>query len=87
MKLCSKCHINKAVKVRKLDKKKLPSEYFHPPDETISLMLKFHKMDSSNTDYWIHLPPEMILSKYDYYLCHTCVSTEANYEWNYWMLI
>jgi hypothetical protein len=83
---CTKCRNNTAVKLRRLDKSKLPQQYYHKPDADLSIIMKLNKMDTSNTDYWIHLPPSMILSKYDYYLCADCYkdNCELNYEWNYW---
>lgn len=85
---CSNCRENNATNVRIFDYKKLPTEYFHRPDETIVQMLKYSiPEDEIYPTYWIHLPLNMICSKYPYYTCDEChkkIYKEFLFTWNRW---
>jgi hypothetical protein len=58
--------------------KLLPPEYFHPPDENIVIMLGYHGVKNLYPDYWIHLPPEKLLTKYTTKACSYCYVNRYN---------
>lgn len=89
--LCQKCRGNKAKYIKRFDYRKLPNKYFHYPDPLLmrAIEMSYFQTDSVNIfpDYWIDLPQDLILTKYDYRVCKECYEVEKQKsipEWNSW---
>lgn len=89
---CQKCWSRPANHVRRLDIEMVPDEYFIRRTGIEANLLSVYlanrgeKYDPENKYQFIRFPKELVLTKYDYYLCGVCFSFE-NYEcvpWNYW---
>jgi hypothetical protein len=85
--MCQKCGTEPVSHVRKFVLKNVPKEYFLEMDDICAMHI-INNMGHSYTDkiHFINLPPEKILTKYDYYACEKCylmekVQTEM---WNTW---
>jgi hypothetical protein len=90
---CQKCWNTKAKYVRKLDQEKIPKEYILDKSNVVTGLILYYlnqypdnKRDISDKYNFIHFPKEFRLTKYDYYLCEECWSSEDHncMPWNYW---
>jgi len=86
---CQKCHKKKAKYIRKFDIDKVPTSYFMRQDDNCAdLLINYHKIDYySNKFYFLKLPKEYLLTKYNYYVCKKCFDIEAKEDsmvWNSW---
>ena len=86
---CMNCRSNPAIFLRDFDYKKLPVEYFHEPDEYVKSILRRENI-SAYPDYWIHLPHELKLTRYQYKVCIDCYNLLKDQDlnlWNEWIRI
>lgn len=85
--ICMRCNDNIVTNhVREFDYKKLPKEYFHEPNYYVVAILKRQNIDPY-PDYWIQLPPDLLLTRYRYRVCTLCYNQIKNdklHPWNEW---
>lgn len=87
--MCYRCSKTPYTYVRIFDHRLLPAEYFHQPDDNMLNIMKTHGLSEMETypEYWIHLPQDLILTKYPYKVCDECYQVAKNnqtYAWNIW---
>jgi hypothetical protein len=87
--LCMKCERANFSYVRVFDFTKLPREYFHQPSDTVTALLSSRNINRTDMypDYWIHLPINLLKTRYPYKVCESCYKQEATeylHPWNKW---
>jgi hypothetical protein len=82
---CQKCN-SIAFYVRKLNIKLVPQKYIlDRNDPCAQAIMELHHIKYSDKYHFITFPKELVLTKYDYYLCDQCYQTRGETcEWNYW---
>lgn len=86
---CQSCKRHNATYMRSVNLSKIPQKYILTENDVCyNMLISKNKFDINPLDL-INLPKNLVMTKYDYYVCDICYEAESpmSQEWNVWRKI